>query len=142
MNTFESNTISEAPKTTEANIEVKKNQGRVVSVSVIMPTWNKVEDDHSFTTITIPLFGLKTIAIPNNDSDAVTAINEALKCFCISAEKFGQGIEKELQSLGWSLVNSDQESSLLNYSISSSDVVLEQIMETGDQFAENDLMFA
>lgn len=127
-------------KTSEANIEIIRDNEKLSSISVIMPTWHKIEDDNEFVTVNIPLFGLKTFA--KNDDDTIVAINEALKCFCISSERFGQGIEKELQVLGWTFVKTEGNRTLLNYSIESNNFVFEQIMETGDQFAENDLAIA
>lgn len=124
-------------KTSEANIKITRIEDVLSSISLIMPTW-KHQEDTSLSVI-IPLFGIKTFAKDLDDADI--AINEAIKCFCIASEKFGQGIEKELQTIGWSTV--DNNHSLLNYSIDSNDnIVLEQIMETGDQFAENNLAIA
>ena len=125
-------------QTNEANIEIKKTNGIIESVSVIMPTWHKVEDGNSFTTVNIPLLGMKTFANTNNDS--FVAINEAIKCFCIASEKFGQGIVKELQTIGWSIKEETDKCILMHYNIAPTDFVLEQIMETGDQFAKDNLI--
>ncbi len=123
-------------KTAEANIEINKI-GNESTISIIMPTWQKVEDDNNFFTVNVPLFGLKTFSL--NEEDTITAIHEALKCFLISSNKFGQGIEKELQALGWNIIEKEDNRTLLTYSIDSSNFVLEQIMETGEQFVEADL---
>lgn len=121
--------------TSEANIEIIRRNGKLISLSVIMPTW-KQEDGHKFI-VTIPLFAIKTSA--KNHDDADTAIEEALKSFCIQSEKFGQGIEKELESIGWKVKSASDNITLLNFSTSDTDIVLEQIMETGDQFAQEGL---
>lgn len=129
-------------KTIEANIEIKRQDGILSSISVIMPTWNKV-DDKGFIGINIPLLGMKTIAKDEVDADAATM--ELIKCFSIASEKFGQGIEKELETLGWSFVESLEGHSLLTYEIEQNNarnIILEQIMETGEQFAKNDLVLA
>ncbi|KAF0240178.1 MAG: hypothetical protein Q8K64_09065 [Sediminibacterium sp.] len=126
-------------KTAEANIEIVK-VGNESTISIIMPTWQKIEEDNDFITVNIPLFGLKTIS--NSQEDTITAIHEALKCFLISSNRFGQGVEKELQALGWVIIEKDENKTLLSYSIESSDFVLEQIMETGDQFVDTDLTIA
>jgi len=124
-------------KTSEANIEITRADHALSSISVIMPTWKHQEDNS--LSVNIPLFGIKTFAKDIDDTEAAT--NEAITCFCIASEKFGQGIEKELEAIGWvSLVNGNN--SILNYSIESSDIVLEQIMETGDQFAKSNLSIA
>lgn len=130
-------------KTIEANIEIKRENGILSFISVIMPTWNKM-DDNDCVSVNIPLFGLKTIAKDETDADA--AIMELIKCFSIASEKFGQGIEKELETLGWSLTENSERYSLLTYGIEQNNVinnvVLEQIMETGEQFAKNNLVIA
>lgn len=124
-------------KTIGGNIEITKQSG-ITSISAIMPTWNKVEDDNTLS-INIPLFGLKTIAI--DEEDAETAISEAIQCFCIAAEKFGQGVEAELMTLGWECVKTKNKSTL-TYSIESKNFVLEQIMQTGEQHAFTNIAIA
>jgi hypothetical protein len=119
-------------KVREANIEIKRHGGHLSSILVIMPKWNKVEHDDTLS-VNIPLFGIKTFA--KGEKDAEIAIEEAIKCFCFSAEKFGQGIERELEALGWTFVNEDENSSLLTYTIADSNIVLEQIMQTGEQYS-------
>lgn len=126
-------------KTTEGNIEIKRNEGKLSSISVIMPTWRKQEHD-SIISINVPLLGLKTIAKDFDDADK--AIEEAIRCFCIAAEKFGQGFEAELQTLGWEVSKGEKDESLLTFGIESGNLVFEQIMETGEQFAEKDLAIA
>lgn len=121
----------------EANIEIFRDNGSLSKISVIMPKWNTPEEDDSICGINIPLFGLKTFA--KNEDDAKVAIKEAILCFCISAEKFGKGIEVELQALGWSLEEEDKNRVLLAYKVSSSDVVLEQIMQTGEPYSNDNL---
>lgn len=124
-------------KLSEANIEITRFKNTLSSISVIMPTWKHQEDE--VLTVTIPLFGIKTFA--KNMEDAEIAISEAIKCFCIASERFGKGVEKELEYIGWDFKAAiGANTSLLNYSIESTNVVLESIMETGDQFAENNLL--
>lgn len=127
-------------KTTEANFKITRLDGKIHSVSVFMPTWNKVEDENPFTTVHIPLLGLKTIASTNSTNDAFSAINETIKGFCILSEKFGQGIEKELEVLGWTVVETNETNTIMNFAIEPSDFILEQIMETGNEFAELELI--
>ena len=82
---------------TEANIEITRN-GEKLAVSVLMPVWNRFAD-HGNLLVELPLLGINTIAKDENDADK--AIEEAIASFCFAADKFGQGIEKELQALGW-----------------------------------------
>ena len=45
--------------------------------------------------VKIPLIGGITYATDHND--AQVAIAEAISCFCIAAEKYGDGVEVELE---------------------------------------------
>lgn len=125
--------------TIDANIEITRHGKTLFSVSVIMPTWNKMEDDNVLS-VNIPLLGIKTFA--KNEDDAEEAVKEAIQCFCLSAEKFGQGLEKELQTLGWLRSKNEEKHVLLDYSVSDNNYVLEQIMQTGEQHAYADLEIA
>lgn len=127
-------------KTSEANIEITRKFSEISSVSVIMPTWRQPDDE--ILSVSIPLLGLKTTA--RNIDDADVAIQEAIKCFLIACERFGQGAEKELEAIGWSLLSKENGTSLLNYSIeqTQTSIILEQIMETGEQYAEHDLVLS
>lgn len=120
-------------KKNEANIEITRQKGVLSSISISMPIWHKIEDSCKHITIDIPLFGIKTVAEDENDIDK--AVDESIKCFCASAEKFGQGLEAELKTLGWK--SNDTNNSLLDFN-SDSDVV-EQIMDTGDNYVHADL---
>jgi hypothetical protein len=120
----------------EANIEIVRHGSQLASISVIMPKWLKAEDN-GLMAVNIPFFGLKTVA--KNEEDAETAIEEAIKCFCISAEKFGRGIESELTALGWTVEAGEHERTLLTYSIESSNYIVEQVMQTGEQYAHKEL---
>lgn len=124
-------------KPTEANIDITRRGNKLFSVSLNMPTWSKCEDDRSLS-VHIPLLGIKTFA--HNKSDTEDAIREAIKSFCIASDKFGQGIEKELAALGWKLVKDGAEHTELGFT--PNDDMLEQIMQTGDQYAEAKLEFA
>lgn len=110
----------------EANIEIQRNNGKLSCVTVFIPVWHKQEDSGAIG-IGIPLFGLKTFAKNENDIDI--AIEECLKSFCILSEKFGQGLEKELEVLGW---QREKQSTDLNFSVENP--VFEQMMETGEPF--------
>lgn len=121
----------------EANIEIQRNEKALVSVSVVMPVWDKRADDGSIS-ISIPLFNMKTFA--KSQEEVEVALEEAIHAFCFNAERFGRGLESELQSLGWSF--SSCEGSVMIYSVSDRNVVLEQIMTTGDQYARTNLQLA
>lgn len=112
-----------------ASIEINRTSDHI-SMSVCMPFWVKDSQDPRFSTIIIPLFGLKTYAEANNDEDIKTSIEEAVKCFTISAERFGQGIEKELQVLGWKAMDGSLE-------FMQEDPIIEQIMNTGDTYVDS-----
>lgn len=120
-------------KINEANIEIIRVNGELKSLAVQMPIWDKILDDESIS-INIPLLGLKTFAF--NDGDTLTAIQQLIQAFCINSERFGMGVEAELSKIGW-VKNSVEESKVrMSYQISGSNVILDQIMQTGDQFVE------
>lgn len=117
--------------TQEANIKITRNENKITSISVLMPIWNK-ESDHGNLLINIPLLGIETIARHENDADK--AIEEAIVSFCIVAEKFGQGIEKELQTLGWQKIDSSTGEPEIGYNVSNPDDVLDRLIRTGDNY--------
>jgi hypothetical protein len=116
-------------KTITGNIEIKRTEGKLNSISVVMPIWDKVAED-DFISVNIPLFGISTFA--KNQLDIETAIRESISLFCINAEKFGKGLENELKFIGWSFENSNN----MNFVISEKNRVFGQVMQTGAQFAE------
>jgi len=126
-------------KTTEANIEIIRSNGLLQSVSIVMPTWNRVSDA-GHVNIDVPFLGMKTVA--RDESDADEAVKELIQCFCISSEKFGQGLEKELMTLGWIYAGKVKENPLLTFEIGSDDFIFEQIVSTGEPYVYNNLSFA
>ncbi len=108
----------------EANLAITRENGVLSFISLVLPVWIKCEDIFS---ISIPMFHLKTFA--KNESEIQVAVEEAVKSFCIAAEKFGRGLEAELGELGWSKEDSD-----LSFNLPQSDV-MQQIIETAETFA-------
>jgi len=92
------NTTTSNIKTTEANIKITRAGKKLDAISVVMPIWNK-QSEQGDLMINLPLLGIETIA--KDERDAERAVEEAIISFCLVADKFGQGIEKELQVLGW-----------------------------------------
>lgn len=125
----------------EANIRITTQEGKRF-ISVFMPVWHK-QSDQGNLVVSLPLLGIETIAKDEKDSEK--AIEEAITSFCIVADKFGQGIEKELFSLGWTLVDDITGTPVLGYTISDStdtDRVVERLMQTGDQYVNSHLEIA
>jgi hypothetical protein len=122
--------------TTEANIRITRNGARISSISVFMPIWNKLSDQGNLV-VKLPLLGIETIA--KDEADAETAIKEAISSFCIVAERHGQGLEKELQSLGWELIDSDTGEPLMGYNVADTEELLERIMQTGENYVNSHL---
>lgn len=120
-------------KINEANIDIVRENNLLKSVSIAMPIWDKVGND-DLLAIDIPLFGIKTVA--KDHADAVIAIKESVQLFCLSAEKFGKGLETELKVMGWSFVEQSKEFTSMSFSVPSQNTVINQIMETGGQFAQ------
>ncbi len=128
--------------TTEANIKITRIGTKIVSLSVFMPIWNK-HSDHGNLLVQIPLLGIDTIA--KDENDAEKAIEEAITSFCIVAEKFGQGVEKELLSLGWTAIDGETGEPMLGYTVSDNsdtDIMLERLMQTGDNYVNQHLEIA
>ncbi len=119
-------------QTTEANIDITRKDGKLISISVVMPMWDKVGID-DVININIPLFGIKTFAA--NLIDVDVAIEEAIRIFCIATEKYGVGLENELRILGWSFNEEKENTISMTYYVSDNNIVMEQIMETGEQFS-------
>tara|TARA_R110002072_G_scaffold303042_1_gene491769 strand:- start:4795 stop:5175 length:381 start_codon:yes stop_codon:yes gene_type:complete len=117
----------------EANIDIVRKGTTLNTVSIAMPVWDKPSND-GFISIDIPLFGIKTFA--KNDDDANTAIEESIRLFCLSAEKFGRGLEFELVNMGWTITSDANGLTCLSFTIPETSTVIEQIMHTGDQFAK------
>ncbi len=118
----------------KANIEILRINGILNSVSIAMPVWDKPSAD-GFLSIDIPLFGIKTFSkCTSNDADK--AIEEAVRLFCLSAEKFGKGLEFELSDMGWNLTSEKNSITSMSFNVKQTNTVIEQIMHTGDQFAK------
>lgn len=115
----------------EANIEINRVEGRLFSISVDMPIWDKVVED-DFVSVNIPLLGMKTFA--KDSEDANTAIKEAVSLFCKTSEHFSNGLEAELINLGWDFVSEDENKVIMTYT--ANNFVLDQIIQTGDKFVE------
>jgi hypothetical protein len=122
--------------TTEANIKITRNGEKLTSISIFMPIWNK-RSDHGNLLVQLPLLGIDTIA--KNEIDAEKAIEEAIASFCFVAEKFGEGLEKELQALGWVAINGETGEPLLGYNVSDADAMLERLMQTGENYVNDHL---
>lgn len=117
----------------EANIDIVRKKGELTSVSIAMPIWDKTGSDE-LLAIDIPLFGIKTVA--KNPEDADDAIKESVTLFCLSAEKFGKGLEIELKVMGWGFTEQSEDFTSMSFSIPAKSTVIDQIMSTGGQFAQ------
>ena len=120
-------------KTVSGNIEIKRVKGKLDTVSVVMPIWDKTIED-GFLSINIPLFAISTFA--KNESDIDQAVREAITLFCTNAEKFGNGLESELRILGWNSGETKNNMTTLSFEVSQRNQVFGQVMQTGEQFAE------
>lgn len=123
----------------EANIEITRSGEKLTSISVLMPVWSKPSEFDGNTIVKLPLLAIETIA--KDDQDAEKAIEEALKSFCIAAEKHGQGLEKELQALGWSQVDQAGKP-VLGFNVTDTDAVIDRLIQTGDNYVNERLEIA
>ena len=100
-------------KSNEITISIQRIDGELSSVSVVMPTWVNELSNGTFE-INIPLFGeLKTVAATEEDINE--ALKEAVAAFCLMAEEYGDGLEKELTALGWKSNTDVEFNSTMNY---------------------------
>lgn len=112
----------------DISMKITRNDHKLSSVSVIMPTWNRKSEDGKIYA-SIPFLGLETCGLDESDLD--TAIEEALTCFCIAAEKHGLGLESELQFLGWTQAEPlDENHSILSNNAGNESMVA--ALSTGD----------
>lgn len=125
--------ITSTMKTIEANVDIIRKNGILISVSIAMPIWDKIGNDN-LLAIDIPLFGIKTVA--KDTLDAETAIEESVKLFCLSVEKFGKGLENELKVMGWSFTEQSKDLTSMSFTVPSNNTIIDQIMNTGGQFAQ------
>jgi hypothetical protein len=120
-------------KSIEATLELNRRNGKLSEVKVIMPTWNLLCEDGTFT-VEIPVFEMSTQV--THEDDAEDAVTEAIKIFCLAAEQHGMGVERELQLLGWSESEeheSSEDHTLLN--VAPPTGMFAQMMQTGDPMA-------
>ena len=117
--------------TIEANIEITRTGDKLVSISVSMPVWSKESEFNGNILVKLPLLNIDTVA--RDEKDAEFAIKEAIQSFCIASEKFGEGVEKELQSLGWKQVDQDG-NHILGFCVSEADELLDRLLQTGDNY--------
>ncbi len=123
----------------EANIEITRAGEKLVSISVSMPVWSKESEFDGNILVQLPLLDIDTIA--KDEQDAEIAIKEAIQSFCVAAEKFGEGIEKELQALGWKRVDQNG-NPVLGFCVSETDDLLERLLQTGDNYINPKLEIA
>jgi hypothetical protein len=125
--------------TIEANIEITRAGDKLVSISVSMPVWSKESKFDGNIHVQLPLLDIDTIA--SDEKDAEFAIKEAIQSFCIASEKFGEGIEKELQLLGWKRVDQNG-NHVLGFCVSETDDLLDRLLQTGDNYVNPKLEIA
>ena len=125
--------------TIEANIEITRADDKLVSISVSMPVWSKESEFDGNIHVQLPLLNIDTIA--SDEKDAEFAIKEAIQSFCIASEKFGEGVEKELQALGWKQVDQDG-NHILGFCVSETAELLDRLLQTGDNYINPKLEIA
>jgi len=85
-------------ETQNVSIEIAREKGFLSNISLSFPIWISTNLDKSID-IEMPFLGLSTSSQDEDEIDL--AIEEAIKAFCIICDKYGQGLEKELEFLGW-----------------------------------------
>lgn len=115
----------------DAHFKIIREGNKLISVSVNMPIWSRVSE-HGNWIVDIPMLMIDTIS--NDEKDAEIAVEEAIISFCHVAEKFGQGVERELEVLGWMPVDGESGEPILGYGTSNPDAVLNRILQTGENY--------
>jgi hypothetical protein len=118
-------------KLSEATIKIHRTGKELSSISVFMPfsTWR---GEFGTLMVSIPLLQIETVA--RDKKDAEKAIEEAITSFCIASERFGQGIEKELEALGWIPVDGESGERLPGYNFSNTNSVIDRIIKGGETY--------
>jgi hypothetical protein len=104
-----------------------------------MPVWSRESEFDANIHVQLPLLDIETIA--RDENDAEFAIKEAIQSFCIASEKFGEGIEKELQALGWKKADNNG-NPVLSFCVSETDDLLDRLLQTGDYYVNPKLEIA
>lgn len=122
-------------KNIEASVEISRDQSKLlISVSVTMPIWVKENDDNIFS-VDAPLLGIKLFV--ENETDIQGVLDDSIKSFCFLSEKFGQGLEKELQDIGWEKAVLDDRKAEVTLDFSTNkerNFVFDSIIKTGDSY--------
>jgi hypothetical protein len=117
--------------TRDISMKISRIGGQLVGVSMIMPTWLEERENGSFS-VKLPLLGdIQSYA--QGEEDVTIAVNEIVELFCLAAEKFGKGLEKELEMLGWEKVSPKAKNktvALLRYK-SNNSPVFDSMAQTG-----------
>ena len=107
-------------------IEITRESNKLHSVKVIMPIW-KTADIDNIIYVNMPLLGLSTYGKSIEDTDL--AIEETITAFCLASEKFGLGLESELDFIGWKRKH-EYENSVI-FAIDIENPFMEDVMDTG-----------
>lgn len=112
----------------QPTIEISRHNGSL-TIKAIMPTWAKKQDDGSIQILLPHLGGATTFV--DSEEEIQNTVNDLFKGFCIMVEKHGNGIEKELELIGWTMVKKHKvNQSILN--IQSRQPVYDSMLSTAD----------
>lgn len=84
-----------------ANIDIVKMGENKTRITIDMPIWTRKGNDGKIYISLALLGGINTFA--TSEEGVEVAVQEATRCFFLSAAKFGKGVKKELAELGWQL---------------------------------------
>lgn len=110
-------------------IQVVRESNILSLVKVIMPMWYKLDSD-GITHVKMPLLSLSTFG--KGEEDVEVAIRETITCFCLGADKFGLGLESELEFNGWIKLKERSGESVFIWKHEDS---FDEILETGEETA-------
>ncbi|MBU3664002.1 MAG: hypothetical protein FGM41_12510 [Bacteroidetes bacterium] len=118
-------------KEKEASVEISRDEsGTLLGLKLFMPVWVAPRLDGTFD-VKLPLLAISIDAFSEDDIDV--AIKEVTLAFAKSAEKFGNGLEKEIIALGWKHDKGKSHKNL--FSVTSKNLPFPSMIKTGQPMA-------
>jgi len=122
--------------TIEPLIIITRMDNKIVTISAAIPVY--IESGHEgFIEVHLPLLASMTWAL--NKNDIRNAVESTLISLCLGAERLGNGIERELESIGWIINERKAGKSALRFYNAGNNFKLNQILKSSDDFVIEEL---
>lgn len=125
--------------TIEAEIQITRTGNKVIAISFKIPVWTEKSFDGSIK-VNIPYI-CNTVWV-DDMQEVSKAVEETMHGDCIIAEKLGKGIEKELEGIGWIVVEKNGTRSILKYNTSNIDRDISRALKKSGNCVEQNLQVA